>query len=115
MSVSLSSYSKDELPEVLRSLKHYKKMLKEMGGRATLYFFTDSAKNYRAEYDATMDISLAQSYVIAAFEKHFDAKITKEDIKFTTNPALVSGARIFAGDDMIDVTFKNIENTLKQF
>lgn len=89
-------------------------MLKEMGKRASVYFFTDATKNFRAEYDATMDISLVQSYVIAAFSQHFGAKLVKEDIKFLANPTLVSGARIFAGDDMVDVTFKNIENTLKQ-
>lgn len=114
MSVSLSSFSKTELPEVLRSLKSYKKMLKEMGGRASVYFFTDVKKNYRAEYDATMDMSLVESYVLAAFQKHFDVQLTKEDIRFTANTSLISGARIFAGDDMVDVTFKNIENTFKQ-
>lgn len=114
MSVSLSSYSKDELPKVLSSLKQYKKMLKEMGGRASTYFFADSTKNYRAEYDATMDATLAESYIIAAFEKHFGIKVTPADIKITKNSSLVSGARIFSGDDMVDVTFKNIENILKQ-
>lgn len=115
MSVPLSSYSKDELPQVLHSLKQYKRMLKEMGKRASTYFFAGNTKNYRAEYDATMDISLVESYVIASFEKHFGVQLTKSDIKFLANPALISGARIFAGDDMVDVTFKNIQNTLKQF
>lgn len=114
MTVSLSSYSKDELPKVLQSLKQYKKMLKEMGGRASVYFFTAKDKNYRAEYDTTMDITLVELYVVAAFDKQFGLKVAKEDIRFIPNSALVSGARIFAGDDMIDVTFKNIENTLKQ-
>lgn len=114
MSLSLSSYSKEELPKVLKSLKEYKKMLKEMWARATLYFFTDASKNYRAEYSETMDINLAESYIIAAFDKHFWVKLTRDDINFTVNPTLVSGARIFSGDDMIDVTFKNIENVLKQ-
>jgi hypothetical protein len=96
MSVSLSSYTKDELPQVLHSLKQYKKMLKEMGKRASTYFFTDANKNFRAEYDPTMDIALVEAYVIAAFAKHFDIKLTKEDIRFFPHPDLVSGARIFA-------------------
>lgn len=71
MSISLSSYSKDELPKILSSLKQYKKMLKEMGDRASMYFLTDSSVNYRVEYDATMEKTLVESYVLAAFEKHF--------------------------------------------
>ena len=85
-----------------------------MGGRASSYFFVAKDKNYRAEYDATMDSELALSYIIAAFDKHFGVSLQKDDIKCAKNPALVSGARIFSGDDMIDVTFKHIENTLRQ-
>lgn len=95
MSVSLSPYSRDELPKILHSLKEYKKMLKEVGGRADVYFFTPAEKNFRAEYDPTMDISLVESYVLAAFASYFGQKLTKEDIKFSPNPALISGARLF--------------------
>lgn len=114
MTTSLSSLSNSEIPEVLLSLKSYRKMLKEMGARASVYFFTPVGKNYRAEYDPTMDMALVENYVLAAFQKNFDVKLTLSDIRLAPNTTLVSGARIFSGDDMIDVTFKHIENTLKQ-
>ena len=96
MSVSLSSYSKTELPEVLASLKAYKKMLKEMGSRAGKYFFTDMSKSYRAEYDPTMESSLVESYVIAAYSKYFDLSLSIADVQVEPNPSLVSGVRVFA-------------------
>lgn len=96
MSVSLSSYSKTELPQVLHSLKTYKKMLKEMGSRATQYFFTDMSQSYRAEYDPTMESSLVESYVLAAFQKYFDLTLTLADIRLEPNTSLVSGVRVFA-------------------
>jgi len=96
MPVSLSPYSKDELPRVLSSLKQYKKMLKEMGGRASTYFFIPKERNFRAEYDASMDVTLVESYIVAAFDKHFGIKATPADIRLIKNPTLISGARIFA-------------------
>lgn len=114
MTTSLSSLSKSEIPEVLLALKSYRKMLKEMGTRASTFFFTPVGKNYRAEYDSTMDIALVEEYVLSAFQKNFGVQVTAADVRMTPNSTLVSGARIFAGDDMIDVTFKHIENTLKQ-
>ena len=96
MSASISSYSKTELPEVLSSLKTYKKMLKEMGSRASKYFFTDMTKSYRVEYDPTMESSLVESYVLAAFAKYFDLSLTLSDIRLDPNASLVSGVRVFA-------------------
>ena len=75
MSASISSYSKTELPEVLSSLKTYKKMLKEMGSRASKYFFTDMTKSYA---------------------KYFDLSLTLSDIRLDPNASLVSGVRVFA-------------------
>lgn len=71
MSVSLAAFSKKELPETLRSLKQYKKMLKEMGNRATMYFSSDMEKNYRSEYDPKMEKSLVESYALSAFQQYF--------------------------------------------
>jgi hypothetical protein len=114
MSALVSTYSRDELPQILRSLKQYKKMLREMGSRASVAFFIPKDKNFRVEYDPTMDKDMVIAYTIAAFDTYFSQKLTALDIRFHENPALISGARIFAGDDMVDISFKNIENTLKQ-
>lgn len=114
MSVSLSPYSRDELSGLLRSLKQYKKMLREMGSRASTAFFIPKDKNFRVEYDPTMDMDMVTSYAIAAFDTYFSQKLTPTDIRFQENTSLISGARIFSGDDMVDISFKNIENTFRQ-
>jgi hypothetical protein len=114
MSASLSSIPAPELPHVLHALKSYRKMLKEMWDRASSYFFTDMSRNYRAQYDPSMDMALVESYVLATFASQFALTLSVSDIAFSPNTSLVSGVRVFAWDDMVDVTYKNIENTLKQ-
>jgi hypothetical protein len=94
---TLSSYSREELSDILRILKLYKTSLVQIGHRARLIDpKTSNEISVRIEYPTGASLDDIRSFAVASLGKFFDIKKIPEDIVFVEAPSLIGGIRIFA-------------------
>lgn len=110
---NLSSYSKADLTEALKGLKSYRAFDKQIGARGRDLFHRAASGQvaYRAEYFGEEYASIA-SLVIAGFETHFGLKLSESQIEWKRNDTLKGGVRLFVGDDMVDMSFGEMERRM---
>lgn len=113
--MNLSIYTKPELQTILKGLKSYRALEKFVGrrGRAIFARAESGEKLYRAEYFGEENKAVLEPMVIAAYASHFGERIEASKIEWKRNDAIRGGIRIFSGDDMVDVSFQEVENRLK--
>jgi hypothetical protein len=94
---TLSSYSREQLSDVLRILKAYKTGLVQIGHRA---YLVDPKENLsirvRVEYPLGASLDDIRSFAETSMRVHFGIEKLPEDIVFVETPALIGGIRIFA-------------------
>ncbi|MDD5198002.1 MAG: hypothetical protein PHN60_04040 [Candidatus Gracilibacteria bacterium] len=114
--MNLSTYSKSELTTLLKSLKSYRALEKFVGrrGRAIFARSQSGTKVSRVEYFGEEDKVILEPMVIAAYARHFGETIDSKSIEWKQNDAIRGGIRIFSGDDMMDISFQEVENRLKR-
>ena len=87
---TLSSYTRQQLSDVLRILKLYKTSLVQIGHRARL--IDPKATNevlVRVEYPSGALLADIRSFAVASLGKFFDIKKIPEDIVFVESPSLI--------------------------
>jgi hypothetical protein len=111
--VNLSSYPRETLEHLLRMLKSYRASLKQIGKRAELIDPLDPP-SLRAiiEHHSSMEPEDAEKYAKAAIAFAFP-KYTGASAVLRKNDTLKGGARVFVGDDMVDVSLQKFESLLK--
>ncbi|NRH20710.1 hypothetical protein HOO68_01555 [Candidatus Gracilibacteria bacterium] len=111
---TLSTYSREQLSDILRILKLYKTSLVQIGHRARLI---DPKNNpdvsVRIEYPTGAALEDIRSFAVAGLDQFFGIKKIPEDVVFAEVPSLIGGIRIFAGDDMINISFQKFANQIK--
>lgn len=106
LNTKLSSYSKEELYDVLRILKSYRSSLKQIGKRAKLKDDKQKiAKIFRIEYAGEMDKNFLENFSAYACGKFFPEAAFDAQKEYIQNNEIVGGIRIFYGDDMMDLSF----------
>jgi len=94
---TLSSYSREQLTDVLRILKAYKTGLVQIGHRAHL---TDpqapTVVRVRVEYPTGANTEDIRSFALSSMQAYFAIDTIPTDIVFVETPALIGGIRIFA-------------------
>lgn len=106
--IDLSSYSKEELIDVLRILKNYRTSLKQIGSRAEIIDFRNPKnKNFRIEYTSSSDKNFVEKFVDVACKKYFPDAWSDSKKEFVVNDKIIWGVRIFYGDDILDLSFQN--------
>ncbi len=93
----LSSYSREQLTDVLRILKSYKTGLVQIGHRAYLVDPKETMSvRVRVEYPVGASLEDIRSFAGSSMREHFGLETIPEDIVFVETPALIGGIRIFA-------------------
>lgn len=111
---TLSSYSREQLSDILRILKLYKTSLVQIGHRARLIDPKSNPEiSVRIEYPTGASLEDIKSFAVAGLGKFFGIKKIPEDIVFVEVPSLIWGIRIFAWDDMINISFQKFANQIK--
>lgn len=110
--INLSSYSRETLEHLLKVVKSYRTGLKQIGKRAKLEDpNTPTPVRAFVEIHSGMDekegIRYAQAVIQYAFPTY-----TWESPVVKVNPELKGGARVFVGDDMVDVTLQKFESLI---
>lgn len=113
--MNLSSYSKSDLETALKGLKVYRALDKFVGRRGRELFHRARSKqeSYRVEYFGK-DSKSIESLVIATYESHFGIQLSPSEIVWRQNDSLKGGARLFHGDDMLDISFRDAERKMKR-
>ena len=94
---TLSSYSREQLSDVLRILKAYKTGLVQIGHRAYLADPKETMSvRVRVEYPVGASLEDIRSFAGVSVREHFAIETIPEDIVFVETPALIGGIRIFA-------------------
>ena len=94
---TLSSYSREQLSDVLRILKSYKTGLVQIGHRARLIDSKESEMvAVRVEYPVGALLLDIETFAIASLKEYFSLVRKSEDIVFVEAPSLIGGIKIFA-------------------
>jgi len=111
--VNISSYNKSDLSTILKGLKFYRALEKQVGARGRELFARSrsSHESYRVEY-VWEDHTSLEPLVLSTYQSRFDIQVPREQIVWKRNDALKWGVRLFVGDDMVDVSFKEAERKL---
>jgi hypothetical protein len=87
---TLSSYSREELSDVLRILKLYKTSLVQIGHRARLIDpKVTNEVSVRIEYPSGAALEDIRTFAVASLGKFFEIKKTPKDIVFVESPSLI--------------------------
>lgn len=114
-SVNLSSYSREQLTDILRILKLYKTSYAQIGRRARMIDPRIPALPViRVEYPTDASLDEIRPFAEKSLAQFFDIKKPTEPIAFEPKQNIVGGVRIFVDDDMIDVSFQRFANFMKQ-
>lgn len=113
--INLSSYSKSELETALKGLKSYRALDKFIGrrGRELFHATRSGQQSYRVEHFGA-DHADMESLVISAYRTHFGAELAPAQIVWKRNDSLKGGVRLFVGDDMLDISFRDAERKIKR-
>ena len=111
---TLSSYSREQLSDVLRILKAYKTGLVQIGHRAHLQDpKADIVVRVRVEYPRGVSLDEIRAFALSSIASSFWLDRVSDDIVFVESSSLIWGIRIFAWDDMMDISFQRFANQIK--
>lgn len=112
--MDISTHSKSDLQVLLKSLKSYRALEKGVGRRGRSIFARSltGTKLYRVEFFGEIDHTTIEDMVLSAYAHHFGEALASNQIEWRRNDAILGGIRIFSGDDMVDVSFQEVENRL---
>lgn len=111
--LNLTSYPRETLEHVLKIVKLYRSHLKQIGKRAD-FIDPENPPAIRAivEVHPDIDRDMAQKYAESVIRFAFP-NYTGISPVVKINAALKGGARVFVGDDMVDVSMQKFENLLQ--
>lgn len=86
---NISSYNKSELGSLLKGLKFYRALDKQVGKRGRELFARARSphESYRAEY-AGADYTDLEPLVLSTYRTHFDIQVPREQIVWKRNDTL---------------------------
>lgn len=103
-----------ELKKILKSLMLYKDLYVKLWNRWKKLFSSISSWKsiYRIEYFDAINEKEALEEGLIAYKKVFWYSPNREDISLEKKKSLIWGIRIYKDDNMVDLSFKKVENIL---
>ncbi len=111
--IQLSSYSKEELENVLRVLKNYRASLKQIWNRSILSDSKEKKeKFFRIEHTKEISEDFLKKFSENVVKKFFPEVSTSAHCEYILNEKIIGGIRVFYGDDMMDLSFQDFVHAL---
>lgn len=112
--IQLDSLNKIELKELLKKLKTLELLKKGLWKRWIEKFknIIDNKTSFVVEYSGDLDSTFAFEKALEVFTKKFALSPKMEEVKITENKSIKSWIRVFAWDQMVDLTLNKIEKIL---
>ena len=108
----LKKLNKAELKNLFKKLKLYSNLKRQLWDRGIIEFqrIINWKENYKVEYFKWISKWEALSEAIKIYKNIFNIDIDEKSITIKENNKLNWGIRIFKNDNMIDLSYKRIEN-----
>lgn len=104
----LSSYSREELTDILRVLKDYRTSLKQIGNRSILSDSKEKKeKIFKIEHTKEISENFLQDFSEKAIKRFFPEADSSVRREYILNEKIIGGIRVFYGDDMMDLSFQD--------
>lgn len=114
--MNINSYSKNELENISKLLKKYRSLRKNVGKKALEMTLRDlsGSKRILVEHFPSMNSEEAKKEAKVIYSKFFWIDLGISDIETKENTMLAWWIRLFLWDDMLDISFENIKNTIRK-
>ncbi|MBP6981147.1 hypothetical protein KBB25_00010 [Candidatus Gracilibacteria bacterium] len=110
----LSDYSRSDLESTLKILKSYRLSLLQIGKHAKLVDPKNlPALQVRVEYAPSLEESVVKEYAYKCLLEAFPGLEHPSDLSCKENPQISGGIRVFAGDDLVDISLEKFLTLLK--
>lgn len=115
ISVKIDNLSLKELEELLKELKLYNNLKKQLGKRWEKLYKEQKTwkKSFEVEYFPAAGEDLAWEKSKEVFEKVFWYKVERKDITFIPKEKIAWWIRIYTDDKILDLSYENIEKKLR--
>ncbi len=112
---TIENLNVSELKEILKSLRKYSFMRKNLGKRWEKLFKRGLSDKPQllVEFFPWISEELAYEKSFKAYEKVFNIKPNKEDIEFKKVGTMKWWIRVYFDDDMVDISYNRVENKIK--
>ncbi len=113
---NLNKLNKTELENLLKKLKLYNTLKRQLWNRAKQEFdkIINWKQVYKVEYFEWISKQEALNEAIKIYKKIFDINIDEKSIIMKENKELNWGIRVFKNDNMIDLSYRRIENFFRK-
>ncbi len=114
-SIDIKKMSADELTQLLKDLRLYRTLEKELWERGKeLYDRIQNGKNsFQVEYFSSVSPDLAWISAEKIYKTVFKKNPEKSEVQFLKNENLKWGIKVYLDDQVVDLSFDKIEKSLK--
>lgn len=112
----LKQLDKNELKELLKKLKSFYCLQKDMWKRAFGIFKNkiDNTSNFVVEYHDKANIEDITNEAIKVYDKAFKIKPNKNLLKFVCNDWILWWIRVIMDDKMVDLSYSKVRDKIKE-
>lgn len=112
----LENMKLEDMRWLLMHVREYADMTQKLGLRGRKLFSHKLLwkKEYVVEYFPNLWEDTAWSQAEQVFKKSFSETPSREDVIFIAHNDLKGGMKVYVDDNMVDVSFKKVENLLKK-
>ncbi len=108
--LKIDNLSSLELKELLKKVKLYKDLTKNLWNRWKKLFknITENTHSYKVEYFPSMNEEEVKKEALWVIEKVFGEKILEKDLNLVKKESLKWWIRVFKDDNLVDLSYKKV-------
>ncbi len=113
---SIKELNINELKSLLKSIRSYMDLRKKLWKRGAKYFKKNILwnKDYLVEYFPSLSKESVQAEALKVYAEVFHENPSREEIVLVAKESLWGGIKIYREDELVDMSFSNIEKKLKK-
>lgn len=113
--LNLEKLSGEELKSLLKEVKLYKQLQRQLGQRGTTLFHNikNNTSYFKVEYFGSVGEEIAWTKAQDVFKKVFEVEPKKEEVVFEENNNLIGGMKVYKDDLVADMSYVKIERAMR--
>lgn len=116
MNTQLKDLSLEKLQELLKEVKLYRNMRKQLGNRGKLLYHNIKAGTtyLEVEYFPVVGEDLAWEQAKLVYKTVFKVEVERKDIVFIENEKLKGWIKVYRDDMMVDMSYNQVEKQISK-
>jgi len=112
----LETMSLSDAKTLLKHMRSYADMTNKLWMRWRKLFNKNisNAQSFSVEYFPALGEQWAWKQAESVFSKSFSLNPDKSEVVFSPNPNLKGGMKVYVDDNMVDLSYKKIENLMQK-